>query len=205
MRKSVIGFMLYIFTFSVNAALVDMGKITYDSDTNLEWLDVNETVGTSYSDVLTSVYVMQEGFRYATEAELIVLYDNAGGGGVYYNSNGHPIATNFDAAELLIELMGCTSYTINKPCDQVNEDFHIAMFGPEVIGGLQTASLVDAFYPPDSRSGEGAIWLNYADTNPVLTEFWTSYLVRVAPVPIPAAVWLFGSGLIGLIAFAKRR
>ncbi|MCK4823198.1 VPLPA-CTERM sorting domain-containing protein [bacterium] len=26
----------------------------------------------------------------------------------------------------------------------------------------------------------------------------------VAPVPVPAAVWLFGSGLIGLIGMAKR-
>lgn len=29
--------------------------------------------------------------------------------------------------------------------------------------------------------------------------------VDVAPVPVPAAVWLFGSGLIGLLGFAKRR
>jgi len=29
--------------------------------------------------------------------------------------------------------------------------------------------------------------------------------VAVAPVPVPAAVWLFGSGLIGLLGFAKRR
>jgi hypothetical protein len=29
--------------------------------------------------------------------------------------------------------------------------------------------------------------------------------VAVAPVPVPATVWLFGSGLIGLLGFAKRR
>lgn len=28
---------------------------------------------------------------------------------------------------------------------------------------------------------------------------------RVAPIPLPAAVWLFGSGLIGLIGMARRR
>lgn len=29
--------------------------------------------------------------------------------------------------------------------------------------------------------------------------------LATAPVPLPAAVWLFGSGLIGLIGFARRR
>jgi len=32
-----------------------------------------------------------------------------------------------------------------------------------------------------------------------------SHLVRLAPVPLPANVWLFGSGLIGLIGVARRK
>ena len=32
-----------------------------------------------------------------------------------------------------------------------------------------------------------------------------SYLVRTTFVPVPAAVWLFGSGLIGLIGVTKRK
>ena len=32
-----------------------------------------------------------------------------------------------------------------------------------------------------------------------------SYLVRTSVVPVPAAVWLFGSGLIGLISIARRK
>ena len=32
-----------------------------------------------------------------------------------------------------------------------------------------------------------------------------SYLVQTSVVPVPAAVWLFGSGLIGLIGFARRK
>jgi hypothetical protein len=30
-------------------------------------------------------------------------------------------------------------------------------------------------------------------------------MVQVTPVPLPAAVWLFGSGLLGLISFARRK
>jgi len=29
--------------------------------------------------------------------------------------------------------------------------------------------------------------------------------IEVSPIPVPAAIWLFGTGLIGLIGFSKRR
>jgi len=32
-----------------------------------------------------------------------------------------------------------------------------------------------------------------------------SYIVLASPVPVPAAVWLFSSGLIGLIGVARRK
>ena len=35
--------------------------------------------------------------------------------------------------------------------------------------------------------------------------FTTSGLAIISPVPIPAAIWLFGTALIGLFGFSKRR
>ena len=35
--------------------------------------------------------------------------------------------------------------------------------------------------------------------------YYDNIVIDVAPVPVPAAVWLFGSGLIGLIGIARRR
>ncbi|MCK4708494.1 MAG: VPLPA-CTERM sorting domain-containing protein [Gammaproteobacteria bacterium] len=29
--------------------------------------------------------------------------------------------------------------------------------------------------------------------------------VNASPVPVPAAIWLFGSGLIGLISIARKK
>ena len=189
-----------------NAALIDMGNITYDEDTNQEWLDVTETVGMSYAEVLASTYVTQDGFRYATEAELITLYNNAGGGGNYYNTNGGtPIAANYNAAMLLLDFMGCTSYVVGADCDRAGQDWHIGMFGPEVSSGYQTASVVDAYNPPEQI--KAAMWLDYVETGPYpsrTTDDWGSYLVRTA-VPIPPALWLFSSGLLGLVGMARRK
>ena len=52
-----------------------------------------------------------------------------------------------------------------------------------------------------ASTGEGAAYLR-------TTLYGTVTLVNVtnvAPVPVPAAVWLFGSGLIGLIGIARRK
>ncbi len=51
-----------------------------------------------------------------------------------------------------------------------------------------------------SASAIGSAWGNF-DTNPYV-ETWD---VTLAPVPIPAAAWLFGSGLIGLVGIARRK
>jgi hypothetical protein len=45
-------------------------------------------------------------------------------------------------------------------------------------------------------------WLTTAKTGKYYIEYEPA---AVAAVPVPAAVWLFGSGLIGLIGMARRR
>lgn len=64
------------------------------------------------------------------------------------------------------------------------------------------------------RLGTATIWTTAPSTvnpNTQLADWNTTYkdlgawVVSDAPVPIPAAVWLFGSGLIGLIGLARRK
>ena len=82
------------------------------------------------------------------------------------------------------------------------------------IGGWQvdigTMSIVDQTVGILTLEGTGTISGHSFDPTP--TE-WTlsanatggTYSMTITAVPVPAAVWLFGSGLIGLIAVARRK
>ena len=55
--------------------------------------------------------------------------------------------------------------------------------------------------------GVGALlyreWLNGTKIDEYPTE--VGYLHTTSPIPIPSAIWLFGSGLIGLIGAIRRK
>lgn len=58
----------------------------------------------------------------------------------------------------------------------------------------------------DAAWGWNATTFNYqSESNFTVNPFYGSYLVRAQIVPVPTSVWLFGSGLIGLIGVAKRK
>ncbi len=50
------------------------------------------------------------------------------------------------------------------------------------------AAIIQDYYPEDQTRTDAGV-----------------ALVRVSSVPLPAAAWLFGSGLLGLIGVAKRK
>jgi len=57
----------------------------------------------------------------------------------------------------------------------------------------------------DSLSPGGGWSPDQAPTDNTTTMFYEAGNVNVQVVPIPAAVWLFGSGLLGLVGVARRR
>ena len=212
--------LLLLISSQANAALLERdlftagdGLLTYDSDTGFEWLDITATVGLSYSEALASQYVTSMSFRFANQEELAQLYDDAGGSGDYLiprNSNGDfngvPVTEHYNSAMLLISLLGCTSYIVGQACDYDDQDWHIGYYGAQVVGGTQSAAAVNAFNNSPTYGNAGAIWLDAAESIPNRTTAdFGSYLVRVSPVPIPATVWLFGTAMIGLLRFSKRK
>mgnify|MGYP003572662002 FL=1 len=65
-----------------------------------------------------------------------------------------------------------------------------------LAGGNAAFSMADA----------GLGWLNEAFSPVATPDFLnTSVTINAGVVPVPAAVWLFGSGLIGLVGMARRK
>lgn len=81
----------------------DDKKITLDTTTGLEWLDVTETLGLSFNAALETTLVTDLGFRHATVDELRSLCINAG-----IDVDSGESASNFAGANNLITLLGCT-------------------------------------------------------------------------------------------------
>ena len=76
---AMIGIM-YIYSAKINAEIIDNGKYTTDTLTNLDWLDVSETVGLSYNQVLSQIDKggNLEGWTFATRQQINVFISNVG-------------------------------------------------------------------------------------------------------------------------------
>lgn len=78
-------------------------------------------------------------------------------------------------------------------------------FGGDLFGEIGSSVLAFSF---DFIAGSGVSLLasgSYTDSSFLDAPIMPSTVATVSAVPVPAAVWLFGSGLLGLIGVAKRK
>lgn len=192
---------LFLITAPAHAALIERDwhavndtALTYDSATGLEWLDITVTAGLSYNEVAMEFGEGgdYEGFSFASSQQLIDLF-------LAVDLHEIPNAPSSEGPKIqeLLSYWGVTWY-------------------------LGTGERTEFFTSNTSGLNAGehwtgrVFWLTGGDTG-VTTEIYVredsyssltigSALVRTAsPVPVPAAIWLFGSGLVGLSICGRRK
>jgi hypothetical protein len=194
--------LLFMFAMPLQAALIEQdwsaindAAITYDSTTGLEWLDVTVTAGLSYNDVAAELGVggAYEGFSFASSQQVAGLFSAVGLGEI---PNVPEFLGGGEQIQTLLGYWGVTWYlgtgerteflTSNTTGLLAGEHFTGRVFWLEV--------------------GDTGVTAEYLARDDDYSNFTIgSALVRAAsPVPVPAAVWLFGSGLMGLIGFSRK-
>jgi hypothetical protein len=118
--------------------------------------------------------------------------------------------------------LGCFDGGANGLCDAPTDVYEGAgmvfdySWDIAVHNALANDSLPDLLgAAPDFTKGYGNVDINFGHFSPaggpgldgsdIARVVLSATSVTVAPVPIPAAVWLLGSGILGLLGFARRR
>jgi len=137
---------------------------------------------------------------------------NVDGGGVNFAFNSSVLnVTSISINENVWNLgAGINTGTINNVSgvvsgisvnawDDVLGDFTMASVTFQAIGSGVSSLLISEWGINPWASGGSLLNPDFAAASVTVAE------APISAVPVPAAVWLFGSGLIGLLGFAKRK
>jgi hypothetical protein len=184
------------------AALVDNGTYTTDTGSGLDWLDLDQTDGLSPIDALAA----NSGWRYATFTEIDTLYSTAFPSapddipydefGVYDNDPG-----TYQNAVDFVSLFGVTDM---RGSLLVSSGIYYDDSGEVLAMSIQPQAPQNNYYYLYKHVRD-YITIDYTE-DPTFSDYRRgSYLVRTSVVPLPAAVWFFGSALIGLGWFRREQ
>lgn len=180
-----------------------LGSVTQDSATGLEWLDLTQTTGHSYNQILGGVNgYLSNGFAVASLSQVELLMTHAGWDGIDASATSGS-AANLAAVQLLISLLGQTGVSGTPGELAFTEGFALAsastlarQFSTISQGGVAgrvacTTSGYNTFSNTDFSGCRATFDQSYG--------FAGVYLVReIAHVPEPGTLALLGICLAGL-------
>lgn len=192
---------IIVYSLSVNAApvtLVPHGNYTSDTVNGLDWLDLIHTSNYSYNNAIAaSSSVDGGGWRYATNTEIISLYSQL------FPSLAPSVHVVFGTLLPQIDdftsIFG-TSYALTWSQGIYSRGLYEDEAGVLRLAGVENANLINGANSVIYGLSHGSIFESARNTP---SDTVGTFLVRPSVVPVPAAVWLFGSGLLGLIAVAR--
>lgn len=205
---------LFLMIQTASAALVESdwlvagdNKLTIDTNSGLEWLDLTESTGFSMNQILAGAGgFLDMGFRYATTSEVSTLFAEAN----VIDTGGEAVEENAAAAMDFILLFGITYQASDSSGNNTFTSGYHFPDPPDTSESTIAAfvQLISFGEPPlNTENGYGAAMVSalLSGNRDRATSTDGSFLVREATyVPVPAAVWLFGSGLIGLLGMSMR-
>ena len=176
------------------------GLLYVDTAANKEWVDATKTTSMSVNDFFNTSIYSGAGFQLADQTALVELYTNAGATNIGVGTT-LDAAGNVAAADLLLGLMEHAppySQTGSNPWIHGYMDFGSAT-------NVQLAQFLHTVNSPTASfgvlTGNPASW-TYGSRH-YAVGVWAYR--DISPVPVPPAIWLFGTGILGLIGFSKRR
>jgi len=193
---------LTVISVNANAAIIDNTTYTTDTASGLDWLDLTETVGRTYDDISSKFGSGQEfdGWRYATLLEVTSFWNAFGGNDSYYNT----VSTqNNGLTDTVSPLWGYTN------CDVATCDSGLRYSWAITANTLTVSGTHGSVFLSDYAVDTDEVKLTFGAINDTASSINIGHaLVRgeaLSAVPVPAAAWLFGSGLLGLIGVARRK
>ncbi len=198
---------------NINAAIISVdwltsgdNLITQDTVSGLEWLDITTTTSRSYNDISSNLGSGQEfdGWRYATKVELSGFWDAFGGDNNHYDGWS---TENNGLFETIAPFWG-DAYCQISGCN-LGDGFLFAITAESRSENTQYRSKVyDDITDPNKATHD---YFNLNNGYSLVDE--TSSVIghalvrpiEITAIPVPAAAWLFGSGLVCLIGLARKK
>lgn len=202
MKRIILSLTLIVATSTANAALVSRlgGLAYYDDVADLTWLQDASAAGTIMNWVDANAWAMSLNVSGVTGWRLpdTMQPDPS----CELQNNGNSSGANCTGSEMVNLFYNVLGGVYGRPISMTHSS-NYDLFS-NIVNGIYWTATEHASFPDMAWifSTAGSNNYNFKTLN---INAWAVHTGDVSAVPVPAAVWLFGSGLVGLIGAARRK